>query len=74
MVATCLKSPELYEWLLRFGATILNIGKTLGAIAVFSKYAEDVEYWKGKNVEDVPGCSKGLMYKGTYIDDKIKML
>lgn len=74
MVTTCLKSPELYQWLLRFGGTILNIGKTQGASAVFHKYAEDTEYWKDKKIEDVPGCARGLLYKGTYIDDKIKML
>lgn len=48
MVATCLKSLELYQWLLRFGGTILNIGKTQGATYVFEKHANDVEYWKNK--------------------------
>lgn len=28
MIGTCLKSPELYQWLLRFRGTILNIEKT----------------------------------------------
>lgn len=74
MVTTCLKSPELYQWLLRFGRIILNIGKTKGATAVFEKYAEGTEYWKNKKIEKMPGCSRGLPYKGTYIDDKIKML
>lgn len=44
MVATCLKAPELYQWLLRFRGTILNIGRTQGATAVFQKYAKNVEY------------------------------
>lgn len=74
MVTTCLKSPELYQWLLRFGEIILNIGKTKGATAVFEKYAEDTEYWKNKKIDEVPGCSRGLLYKRTYIDDKIKMM
>lgn len=55
MVATCLKAPKLYQWLLRFRGTILNIGMTKGATAVFQKYTEDVEYWKEKRVEEVPG-------------------
>lgn len=50
MVTTCLKSPELYQWLLRFGGTILNIGKTKGATAMFEKYTEDIEYWKNKKI------------------------
>lgn len=54
MVGTCLKFPELYQWLLHFGGAILNIGKTQGATVVFYKYAEDTEYWQGKKVEDVP--------------------
>lgn len=74
IVTTCLKSPELYQWLLRFGWTILNIGKTKGTTAVFDKYAGDTEYWKDKKIEEVPACAKGLLYKGTYIDDKIKIL
>lgn len=74
MVATCLKAPELYQWHLRFGGTILNIGKTQGATVVFQKYAEDVEYWKEKKVEKMPSCARELLYKGTYINDKIKML
>lgn len=73
MVITYLKSPELYQWLLRFGRTILNIGKIKGATAVFEKYAKDTEYWKNKKMKEVPGCARGLLYKGTYIDDKIKI-
>lgn len=53
---------------------ILNIGKTKGIIAVFENYADDVDYWKGKKVKDVPGCARRMIYRGTYIDDKIKML
>lgn len=33
-----------------------------------------MEYWKEKKVEEVLGCSRGLLYKGTSTDDKIKML
>lgn len=43
MVTTCLKSPELYQWVLRFGGTILNIKKTKGVTAMFEKYGDDIE-------------------------------
>lgn len=74
MVTTYLKSLEIYQLLLRFGGTILNIRKTKGATTVFEKYEEDTEYWKNKKIEEVPGCARGLLYKRTYKNDKIKML
>lgn len=73
-MATCLKSPELYQWLLRFAGLILNIRLTREATAVFEKYAGDKEYWKDKKIQDIPSCTRGLHYKETYMDDKIMLL
>lgn len=74
MVVTCLKAPELYQWLLRFARSILNIGRTREASSVFDKYVKDKEYWKDKKIEDILGCTRRLTYKETYIDDKITLL
>lgn len=74
MVITCLKASELYQWLIRFAGSILNIGCIRGARAVFNKYTEYHAYWKNKKIEVIPSYTKGLKYKETYIDDMITLL
>lgn len=61
VVKSCLRSPEVYDWLLEFACVMMNIGYSSGVRAVFAAHLED------KDSKDFKDYSKGDVDAGEQI-------
>lgn len=43
MTRTCLKSPEVYDWLLNFAGVMINIGYLIGVKIVYTTHLNDLD-------------------------------
>lgn len=65
---TCLRSPEVYEWLLEFSGVLINIGYSTGVKAVYATNLED------KDPNDFKDFAKGDVGAGEQIKRRVERL
>lgn len=65
---TCLRSPEIYNWLLEFVGVMINIGYSTRVKAMYTTHL------KSKNPKDFPDFAKGDVDAADQIKRRIERL